>query len=103
MKAFKAKKTKGLGERAPWIAVILASLVFAGIYGLSPTRESTLGYVLAAALVLMYCISRGQRSRRDRNRPDGVLIIAGSQLVAALVTTAPDELRPLIYLSLIHI
>lgn len=91
-------KNKGLTERVWWIAIVLASLVFAIVFGSNPTRASTLSFVLVSSLVLVYCAARKHGTSRDRNRPDGVLTIAASQLIAIMVTVAPDNLRAVIYI-----
>lgn len=94
----KALETKGLAERWLWLGIIILSLAFAIIFGSAPMRIEMAGFVLAASLLLVYCIARKQTTRRDKNRPDGVLIIAASQVIASMITLAPDNLRVAIYI-----
>ncbi len=87
-----------LKEHGTWLGIVACSAIFAVLFGSSPTPSSVIGLVGVGALILVFCVTKLHDSRGHRHRPDGVLIIAAGQLVAALAIFGPNELRPLTFL-----
>lgn len=83
-------------DKAAWLIVLGTALAGAFLFGTTPTLIATAVFVAVNFAVVGYTAMRLRSSETARKRPDGVLIIATSQMVATASVLLPLSVRPLL-------